>query len=151
MEKKVKIMTKELYSKLLRRKEWKLKRIVILERDSYICQKCGKQGGSLHVHHKLYINGKMPWEYSNNHLVTLCGPCHMHEHKTTKIPVIGSKPKKPKKVKQKKKPRTHEQRISRIKHLNQTKEKAKQVRQEKFSKAFPIPQWRLDRELNAVK
>jgi hypothetical protein len=90
----------------------------------------------------------MPWEYSNNHLITLCGPCHMHEHKTKTIPVIGGKPKK---AKQKKKPKTHEQRINTIKHLNKTKEKAKQARQEKFNEAFPIPQWRLDRELNVVK
>lgn len=142
-------MTKELYSKLLRRKEWKLKRIVILERDSHICQKCGKQGGSLHVHHKLYINGKMPWEYSDNHLITLCGPCHMHEHKTTKIPVIGSKPKKPKKVKQKKKPRTREQRlknIERLKTMNDIKAQERKEREE--LRLSLIPEWRRVKKLN---
>lgn len=142
-------MTKELYSKLLRRKEWKLKRIVILERDSYICQKCGKQGGSLHVHHKLYINGKMPWEYSDNHLITLCGPCHMHEHKTTKIPVIGSNPKKPKKVKQKKKPRTREQRlknIERLKTMNDIKAQERKEREE--LRLSLIPEWRRVKKLN---
>lgn len=39
---------------------------------------------NLHVHHKYYQSGKMPWEYPNAALVTLCWVCHeeLHENST---------------------------------------------------------------------
>jgi hypothetical protein len=40
---------------------------------------------NLNVHHKLYIRDREPWNYTNNHLITLCNVCHKHEHKTKKI------------------------------------------------------------------
>ena len=39
----------------------------------------------LHVHHKYYILNKLPWEYENNALVTLCDLCHTEVHRTEKI------------------------------------------------------------------
>lgn len=42
---------------------------------------------SLNVHHKYYINGKNPWEYDNEALVTLCEDCHCDIHKSAKTPV----------------------------------------------------------------
>lgn len=42
---------------------------------------------ALNVHHKYYVNGKTPWEYDNDTLVTLCQDCHCLEHKSTRIPV----------------------------------------------------------------
>jgi 5-methylcytosine-specific restriction endonuclease McrA len=41
----------------------------------------------LHVHHKYYINDKLPWEYSNDALITLCQICHQDVHDNTEIPV----------------------------------------------------------------
>lgn len=77
-------MTKYEYSILLRRKEWKRKRAIILKRDKYTCQKCGAKK-YLHVHHKWYINGKKPWEVPNSYLVTLCKKCHKKVHKNKSI------------------------------------------------------------------
>lgn len=41
----------------------------------------------LNVHHKYYVAGKNPWEYSNDALITLCQDCHCDEHKSTRTPV----------------------------------------------------------------
>jgi hypothetical protein len=38
----------------------------------------------LNVHHTFYQKGKNPWEYEDQHLITLCQPCHfkVHEEET---------------------------------------------------------------------
>ena len=41
----------------------------------------------LHVHHTYYIDQKLPWEYENESLKTLCNQCHMILHENTKIPI----------------------------------------------------------------
>jgi len=41
----------------------------------------------LHVHHKHYILGRLPWEYSNEELTTLCNWCHWEIHQNQKIKV----------------------------------------------------------------
>lgn len=41
----------------------------------------------LHVHHKYYIKNKLPWEYSNEALITLCQNCHQAVHDSTEISV----------------------------------------------------------------
>ena len=58
----------------------------VLERDAYVCQKCGFNGNRkrpfrLHAHH-IKPFGKFPdlrFEVSNG--VTLCGPCHVDVHR----------------------------------------------------------------------
>lgn len=70
----------EYYKELLQRPEWNEKRIHILIRDGFKCAECGKSNVELQVHHKKYIKGRMPWEYSDRHLVTLCDPCHDTVH-----------------------------------------------------------------------
>jgi hypothetical protein len=45
---------------------------------------------TLQVHHKRYINGKLPWEYDNNDLVTVCKGCHSIVHNEITIPVFSS-------------------------------------------------------------
>ena len=42
---------------------------------------------ALNVHHRYYVDGKNPWEYSNDALITLCQDCHCLEHKSTHTPV----------------------------------------------------------------
>lgn len=42
---------------------------------------------ALNVHHKYYVSGNNPWEYSNDALITLCQDCHCDEHKSTRTPV----------------------------------------------------------------
>lgn len=39
---------------------------------------------NLHVHHKYYQMGKLPWDYPNEALVTLCWSCHEDIHKKEK-------------------------------------------------------------------
>ncbi len=36
----------------------------------------------LHVHHKYYIQSKLPWEYKPGELITLCQYCHEKIHRT---------------------------------------------------------------------
>ena len=43
----------------------------------------------LHVHHTYYQIGRMPWEYPDESLVTLCRTCHHEVHEMELIPVIG--------------------------------------------------------------
>lgn len=67
------------YSELLKDPRWQRKRLDILNRDNFTCVCCGDDKSTLHVHHQYYINGRMPWEYSNDLLITLCAKCHENE------------------------------------------------------------------------
>lgn len=42
---------------------------------------------SLHVHHKYYILDRLPWEYPDVDLVTLCNWCHWQFHGENIVPV----------------------------------------------------------------
>lgn len=64
------------YRELLKDKRWIEKRNKILTRDKNTCQFCGCQHRYLHVHHKKYEKDKMPWEYEDDELITVCGECH---------------------------------------------------------------------------
>jgi len=63
---------------------WQKKRLEILERDKWSCKRCTRLDAPLHVHHRIYISGKDPWDYENNLLVTLCEDCHEYETETRK-------------------------------------------------------------------
>jgi hypothetical protein len=41
----------------------------------------------LNIHHKYYIKNKLPWEYDNDVLITLCNWCHEELHKNERIKV----------------------------------------------------------------
>ncbi len=43
---------------------------------------------SLHVHHKLYVLDRFPWDYPTYELITLCHICHTKEHEMVNIPVF---------------------------------------------------------------
>lgn len=77
------------YRELLQRTEWQEKRGLILKRDGYSCIQCGKKDGILDVHHCRYIVGRMPWDYSDSALVTLCRACHRSVHFLGKIKVLN--------------------------------------------------------------
>ena len=106
------------YADLLQCLEWKIKRFEILLRDNNTCQKCLKtitikvetstnqktylvelnnQNASseehlnLHVHHKLYIFNRLPWNYDSKYLITLCNSCHETVHLNKVIPVYNEK------------------------------------------------------------
>ncbi|MCX6321511.1 MAG: hypothetical protein NTX93_06885 [Bacteroidia bacterium] len=69
----------ESYENLLRDPRWINKRTEIFERDKYQCCYC-KNDRDLVVHHIFYFVKKLPWEYPNELLVTLCEKCHKHWH-----------------------------------------------------------------------
>lgn len=69
-------MDKKRYLELLKDPRWIKKRNAILTRDKNTCQFCGCQHRYLHVHHKKYEKGKMPWEYDDDELIAICSECH---------------------------------------------------------------------------
>mgnify|MGYP001568534691 CR=1 FL=1 len=70
------------YSKKLRDPRWQKKRLKILERDDWACQKCYDDESTLVVHHRRYLVGEEPWDYPDDLLVTLCEGCHEQERGT---------------------------------------------------------------------
>lgn len=56
---------------------------IVRKRDNYQCLKCNRKQSEviLQVHHKKYILGLEPWEYSLSDCITLCKGCHAEEHK----------------------------------------------------------------------
>lgn len=64
------------YLEALASPQWQKKRLEIMQRDNFTCQYCGCKDKTLHIHHKVYKNGKKPWEYDDKYLITLCDKCH---------------------------------------------------------------------------
>src|SRR5262245_56290118 len=50
------------YQEKLRDPRWQRKRLEILERDQWTCQRCHSTTKTLHVHHRIYRHGLEPWE-----------------------------------------------------------------------------------------
>lgn len=67
------------YVSKLKDPRWQKKRLDILNRDKFKCQVCYNGENTLHVHHRIYIRGKEPWEVADEYLVTLCEVCHRYE------------------------------------------------------------------------
>ena len=68
------------YAEQLKHPEWQRKRLEILQRDNFVCQKCFEPDKTLHVHHKHYRKGAKVWEYEDHVLVSLCEACHESAH-----------------------------------------------------------------------
>jgi hypothetical protein len=68
------------YSEKLKDPKWQKKRLSVLNRDEFTCQRCFSIENTLHVHHKFYLKVD-PWEYSDDALITLCEDCHETEKK----------------------------------------------------------------------
>jgi len=41
----------------------------------------------LHVHHNFYVLGRLPWEYLDSELSTLCNWCHWELHQTEEVKI----------------------------------------------------------------
>jgi hypothetical protein len=67
------------YSELLKDPRWQRRRLEILSRDNFQCVKCDAASKTLHVHHRFYLSGRLPWDYPDNVLVSLCETCHKEE------------------------------------------------------------------------
>lgn len=68
------------YSERLKDPRWQRRRLEILNRSNFTCERCEAADKTLHVHHKLYRKGAMPWEYTDAELQALCEDCHEEEH-----------------------------------------------------------------------
>lgn len=69
-------MAKPTYYELLQSPHWQRKRLEIMGRDKFKCRDCGADDKPLHVHHVYYEKGRMPWEYDDHLLITVCDECH---------------------------------------------------------------------------
>ena len=68
--------TKTPYWQLLKDPRWQKKRLEILNRDAFTCRLCGDAEEELHVHHRWYVSGRLPWQYPRVAYLTVCAPCH---------------------------------------------------------------------------
>ncbi len=81
------------YGALVLHPNWKAKRKEILERDNYKCQVCANST-ELQVHHRQYLfikatkQFKVPWDYPEHLLITLCTKCHARGHSMYKVPTV---------------------------------------------------------------
>jgi hypothetical protein len=64
------------YIEKLKDPRWQKKRLIILQRDNWTCQKCGSKEKCLNVHHVFYEPCREPWEHKDENLITLCEGCH---------------------------------------------------------------------------
>lgn len=55
--------------------------------DAFAIPVLSEKSVIMHVHHKFYIKDKLPWEYDNEALITLCNWCHWELHTKTIIPI----------------------------------------------------------------
>lgn len=67
------------YSGKLQDPRWQKKRLEVFQRDNWTCQCCGSKTTQLEIHHVDYWDGKQPWEYPNDMLLTACRTCHGSE------------------------------------------------------------------------
>ncbi len=64
------------YSEKLKDPRWQRKRLEIMEQSEFTCEHCSSTSKTLNVHHVNYDKGKAPWDYDDEHFVTLCEDCH---------------------------------------------------------------------------
>lgn len=82
------------YGALLFHPRWKSKRKEILARDKHRCTHC-KSDKSLQIHHRQYHfivsqqRFRLPWEYPDHLLITLCESCHNRGHNKYNVPTIN--------------------------------------------------------------
>lgn len=73
---------------MLKKPLWQKKRLEIMERDNWTCQRCCDQDSELQIHHFNYF--KNPWEAGSEDLITLCKSCHsiIENQKDSKVKAI---------------------------------------------------------------
>jgi hypothetical protein len=64
------------YYEKLRDPRWQRKRLEVMSAAGFKCEHCGNAEVTLNVHHRFYVRGLNPWEYSQKQLACLCERCH---------------------------------------------------------------------------
>lgn len=59
--------------------KWQRRRLQVMERDNWTCQRCGNTSEQLEVHHLVYVHKAKYHEYLDHELITLCRECHQYE------------------------------------------------------------------------
>lgn len=67
---------KKTYSDTLKDPRWQRKRLEVLQRANFACEACDDKESPLHVHHRYYVSGRLPWEYPDFCFMALCESCH---------------------------------------------------------------------------
>lgn len=68
------------YAEKLKDPRWQKKRLEIMQLADFACEMCDDKDSTLHVHHRYYVKGRLPWQYPNFALQCLCSGCHNGEH-----------------------------------------------------------------------
>lgn len=55
---------------------WQQKRLEVMQSAGFRCENCEDTKSTLNVHHRSYVNGRKPWEYTPIELECLCEWCH---------------------------------------------------------------------------
>ena len=74
------MMTKNQYSRQLKKPQWITRRSARIILAGGKCERC-QSSKLLNVHHKNYIEGRNAWDYPDELLEVLCRSCHRLEHK----------------------------------------------------------------------
>jgi hypothetical protein len=59
---------------------WQKKRLEALEYAGFRCESCESTEDQLHVHHRVYVKGRLIWDYEVTELSVLCHSCHEQAH-----------------------------------------------------------------------
>lgn len=61
---------------------WDAKRKHLYRLAEYKCQRCNCEDSPLHAHHRLYVQGRQPWDYPDDDFEVLCERCHAEHHRS---------------------------------------------------------------------
>lgn len=56
--------------------KWQRRRLEIMDKADFACERCGDDETQLHVHHKYYVWDNELWDYPDEALECLCRKCH---------------------------------------------------------------------------
>lgn len=70
------------YWEKLKHPKWQKRRLELLERHGFACDRCESEEKTLHVHHGEYVKGREPWEYPDASMHVLCEDCHAEVEET---------------------------------------------------------------------
>jgi 5-methylcytosine-specific restriction endonuclease McrA len=77
------------YSKQLTDPRWQKKRLLIFQRDNFMCRLCHDEATTLIVHHLCYLPNVAPWDHPDILLLTLCDQCHKDNQAYDAIAKLG--------------------------------------------------------------